>query len=261
MSGSWRLYDSEGRRILKRETSAYESLGHQLAYQSNALYFGQLFGEDSETCKRALKIMDILGDRALTKIKRAYVQPSMFGFQPHPDDGFEWTSIRGFVETTVRKEDPSDDTLHCTVRKYRPVVAYLMREGGVSADLFDPKYSQDICNFQETFDKIYQAADRNIVEIGDGLKAVGRSLEVILERWRVHMFGKLVDEMEKHKYFEEPERYFEPDQWLSLASVARQVGCGDPATGLLSLGLLEWVERSSLGDDIKKEIARKVDFS
>ena len=255
------MYDSEGRQILKRETSAYESLGHRLAYQSNALYFGQLFGEDSETCKRALKIMDMLGDSSLTRIKRAYVQPSMFAFQPQPDDAFEWTSIRGFVEITVRKADPSDDTLHCTLRKYRPIVAYLMREGGAPADLFDPKYTQDICNFQETFHKIYRTADKNIIEIGAGLKAMGRSLEAILERWRVHVFGELVDEMEKFKYLEEPERHFEPDQCLSLASVARQIGCGGERDLTKGAGLLEWVERSSLGDDIKKEIAKNVAFS
>jgi len=250
---SWNVYDRYGNKVLQKETSAYENLGNQIVQKSNMLYFGQLWGESSPTCDRAFEIMKCLSFKCLDKIKHNYGKPAVFGFELREGEDTVWYPYKGFVETVARKEKEGESEVvtiqQPVVTQFRPIVAYLVREGGLSPDFFDPRYFE-FANFNETFEILYGRMGKELSQNREDILQMRKNLRAREERWKEQVYHHMVADIQRYRLLDDPKKHFDSDQCASIEMTRPTV-----------LVNRELIKLSSLKADLEKEISRKLDFS
>lgn len=239
---------------------ATEALGNKMAQDNLVLYFTQLWGgedreEDKKTLDRALEIISIMNDfygkGNLSRIKHTYTKPGMFGWEAEDGKSVEWISYKGFISRVVRKEGADADAgsrVPC-VEMYKCVVAYLMRDAGFSRSYFDPTYSE-FASFPKTFKKMWDNADKDMKEFGRSLLELRMDIDEMGRDFQKLVYLDMVNQIVDNKLLANPSDHFDRDQCDSMAKMN-----SDLFPGRLK------VEHSSLGEDLKREIAKKFSFS
>lgn len=233
--------------------NASEALGNKIAHQSDLLYFAQMWGGDSETCSAAAELADILRSPSsnLGRIKHAYVKPGMFGWCSEGEGGdkLEWISYRGFITHVVKKEAGDALSRGTCVELYKAIVAYLTREGGVSRNLFDKKYS-DYASFSLTFERLCENAHPDFWRLAKDIVQIKRELTNMQDDWQRLLYQDLTKQVAENELLLDPAKYFDKDQCDSLAKL----------NPVLFPGTLR-IDHSVLGEDLKREIRKKLNLS
>lgn len=246
--------------------NAFEAIGNKIAKQTNVLHFVQMWGESSYTCQRALDLLDLISESHLARIKHTYVKPSMFGFESE-DRQVEWISYKGFIQAVVNKQE-SQQVWDCAggpvvvvvqkqkmkqgeeeqcVDHYKSVVAYLVREGKFSKDLFDPKYV-NFARFRETFENLYAKVDPQFRVFQMAIADFKEELTMMEDNLKKLVYNDLVNQIESRGLLCEAPNHFDMDQCLSMEKM-------NP----LVYTQRQKIDLSALGEDLKKEIAKQFD--
>lgn len=232
--------------------NAFETIGNKIAHQTNVLHFVQLWG-NGHTCERALDLLDFISQSRLPRIKHTYVKPSMFGFESE-EGQVEWISYKGFIQTVVNKKEPLEvwayppgHTQPC-VEHYKSVVAYLVREGRVSEDLFEPRYVE-FASFRVTFEKLYANVDPEFRGFEKAIRDFREELKMMEDNLKRLVYNDIVSQIETAGLLCEPPKHFDMDQCKSMEKM-------NP----LLFTQRQKIELSALGEDLKKEISKKFGF-
>jgi len=210
-------------------------------YQTNLLYFVQKWGENSETYKKAKELLDVLSHPGKEKIKHVYVKPDMFGYQVEAYNT-TWLNYRTFIEAVVSREKNGTTVM---IAHYRPLVAYLIREG-VHRDTFDPRYVPAAgSNFKRTFQKLYQTINPEYHTFKASLERLQQDLNSLVDTLEKSVFNDIIFQVLQTKLHEEPTKHFDLDHCESLSNMSPDIR------------LQEQIINSCLGADIKREIKRK----
>ena len=250
----------------KYSKNAFEAFGNRVAKQTNVLHFVQMWGESSYKCQRALDLLDLISESDLPRIKHTYVEPSSFGFECE-EDQIEWIPYRGFIQTVVNKEEPQqvwvfsgvpgapphqEHLRQCEqqqqqkcVEHYKSVVAYLMREGQFSKNLFDSRYVNGAC-FKETFEKLYANIDPQFKVFQGTIADFKEELQMMEDNLKNLVYNDLVNQIESKGLLREAPKHFDMDQCASMENL-------NP----LLYTKRQKVDLSALGEDLKKEIAKR----
>lgn len=236
--------------------NAFETIGNKIAKQTNVLHFVQMWGETSCTCQRALDLLDLISQSHLPRIKHTYVKPSMFGFESE-EGQVEWISYKGFVETVVNKSESDqvwvskmqqdNGVSRQCVEHYKSVVAYLVREGQFSRNLFDPKYV-NFARFRATFETLYANIDPQYKAFQRSLADFKEELKMMEDNLKKLVYNDLVNQIETRGLLCEAPNHFDMDQCLSIERL-------NP----LLYTQRQKIDFSSLGEDLKKEIDKKLE--
>lgn len=242
----------------RKNDYAYANLSNRIAQQANVLYFVHLFGGESPANKRAQQLLDVVSTSRLPRITRVYNKPALFGFET-PSSYQQltdhrrgaWINCKGFVETVVRKDNNEDtEASHKgpPYPLYRAVVKYLLREGKLSEDLFDKRYITR-GNFSQTFKKLYANVDPKVLAFRETLVGLRKTVTEQENTWKKMVYDELVSEIVKGRLLSEPEEHFDYDQCCTLTKTDGSVQVCSTA---------DQISQSSLGEDLKKEISRRL---
>ena len=226
--------------------NAFETIGNKIAQQTNVLHFVQLWGEQSLVCKRALDLQDLVSELHLPRIKHTYVKPSMFGFESE-EGQIDWISYKGFIENVVNKEGVGggrSQGKQC-VEHYKAVVAYLIREGGLSKDLFDSKYVY-FGSFQTTFRKLYASIDPEFRAFEKDILDFKREIQIMEDSLKTLVYNDIVNQIERLGLLNDAPKHFDMDQCCSMEKMNPFIFTSR-----------QKIDLSALGEDIKSEIHKK----
>ena len=227
--------------------NAFETIGNKIAHQTNVLHFVQVYGENSLTCWKAVELQDQVSQLNLPRIKHTYVKPSMFGFESE-EGQIDWISYKGFIDAVVNKDDPElvgrSQSQQC-VEHYKGVVAYLVREGGLSKDLFDSKYV-NFASFQKTFGKLYAAIDPEFLGFEKAILDFKEEIQTMEENLKKLVYNDIVNQIETLGLLNDPPKHFDMDQCHSMEKM-------NP----LIFTPRQKIDLSALGEDLKREIDKK----
>jgi len=126
------------------------SMASDVLVERDMFYFRNKWGEDSKWYERAGKLLRVLQDTSLEKIKHNYMMPDKFGFEVEPGKPVVWSNSRHFVESVVN----SYGVARWPKQIYRDIVNYLVNENAASRNLFRTGYYEV---FGATFRLLYDS--------------------------------------------------------------------------------------------------------
>lgn len=164
-------------------------MGNEVVFNYDIHYFKTKWGEDSKPFQRASKLLKILLETTLPKIKHNHSFPDKFGFEADPSKPVRWMESRDFVENVVE----SYGVAFYNKSDYRNVVNYLIKEGAVSRTMIKVGY-YDVSD--TTFDSMYQSLSPERKRVQEELALQVVNLDKAIREWKRNALAEMYSRLE-----------------------------------------------------------------